>query len=435
MTTPRKFVPLDRYRDSVIAFQRATTPDERRLAEARLAETARPIALEFGHRLANRYGFLSQADDLFQNIWIVMTTDIPVVLDQSRPILPLIATYARNQALSIFSRQLYAAGRTSRDGWVKGIKSEARMSSRDRDGLDPELELSSADMLGDAVDDDTYRDAHINDAESAIIDDIDRRSSIERLRRALKLHDDQPVLSDAIGAKRGPKIDCGAENAESVMECEIMDGDKATFMPINSSPMRKRQMANKADPELQAQVARLNAVQDMLQISAREFAAKINISYALLVAYHKFRVQRIPPHIMRAVEAVAKSHRSQFKTRAEWETYVWLKDAPIVPILARWAEALGMSVADIKGTMEKRFVFADSLEVPRQSVGRWLIGQKPALSRIVEIDRRAARLKAQRLAAETRRARMVPKAGLSSSPVMPRLLKIKAGTQARSAPG
>ncbi|MGC8732486.1 MAG: hypothetical protein ACP5RC_09530, partial [Halothiobacillaceae bacterium] len=180
----------------------------------------------------------------------------------------------------------------------------------------------------------------------------------------------------------------------------------AGFLPIEaSSPIRTRQEANKNDPVLREQVARIKEVRDMMQMSARQFAQTIEISYALLVAYTKFRVSRVPDKVLRAVEEAAKTHRAKFKSEAEWVAYNWLKDAPMAAILARWAEALNLSLSDIKASLEVRCRFADALKVPRPSVIRWLAGQKPTMSRITAVDRQAAQIKARRMASSMRKER------------------------------
>ncbi|MDD2878543.1 MAG: hypothetical protein PHZ23_15095 [Acidiphilium sp.] len=385
-----------------------------------MAALARPLAAQFGKRLAARYSLQAYTEDLIQNIWIMMTTEIPREFDLDRPLLPFVVSYARNQALTLFSAQVYASGGTSRAGMGPGDPTYIRPSSGSgADGFD--------DAYGDMI---RVEIVDQLDIETSVIADIDRRLAAERLADRFDFSEEEDMANGS-----GPKPEVGEISDDSTARPAAADGmpygtDAEAFLPIvPTSMVRKKEEKFKYDPELRAQVARVKEVRDLLQLPARRFAEMIDVSYAMLLAYTKYRVRRIPDKVMQAVEGVATAQRRQFKSQEDWEAYRWLTDAPMVAIVARWAEALDLPLSDVRDSLPVRHQFADALHVPRPSVWRWLTGQKPAIARIMEVDRKAARIKAARLRTETRRRTSMDRSDTSRSPV-PQVKKIKVGSPA-----
>ncbi|MGC8732485.1 MAG: hypothetical protein ACP5RC_09525, partial [Halothiobacillaceae bacterium] len=171
-----------------MAYRQARSATARRTAQCELAEIAEPLARQFGRNLASRYGLGANTDDLIQNIWILMTTEIPQAYEPKRPILPFVVAYARNQALGISSSQVYANGGTSR----------VRRPAHDRQGfgpfgeVGPRREEGELDRLAEST-----ATFGAEEFEMGMIDDIDRRRAGEQLSTRFDMAEDAVMVRES----------------------------------------------------------------------------------------------------------------------------------------------------------------------------------------------------------------------------------------------
>jgi DNA-directed RNA polymerase specialized sigma24 family protein/transcriptional regulator with XRE-family HTH domain len=286
---------------AAIAYQ------EGRIDSATLATSILPLIARFARATANRMGRGVEADDLAQEVWLLLEKSILGKYDPSYPLEPFLLEYTRRVGMSL-RRSWNETLLLDQD--TQDLRKAANGASNEHTAFEGDEDFLASSAF-------FHRDGSTEIDET----EIDKSIALERIRQLL--YTEKQMKS--------------TEKNPMLMPGVTLRGVSTADKPKLPNPERRQPRAKKLLPDHQE----LNDIHNELGWRQQEFADELGIGVPRLVSYLYGKTNTVPADIMEKARALYQQEKEAAATaRGKFD------GRKMADILVEWAEKLDLPYDD-----------------------------------------------------------------------------------------